>query len=113
MTKINAKTVLQSVRAMIANEDHWCQQRYAEDACGCEDDPVSGNPVAFCPLGAARRVIGVPWGIQSEVFLEVSDALYVASHAADGSCEGIAEFNDYHSHAEVLRVIDEAIQNFS
>lgn len=110
---LSNREVLYKARVLITKPNAHCVERYAEDASGCEDDAVVGNPVAFCPLGAMRHVLSVPWGDTSHQYAYLSNLLANVVRDADSECDGMAEYNDQHSHREVLRVMDEAIKRAS
>lgn len=105
----STKSILIEARKLISNEDNWCQERYAEDEHGCETDSVVGNPACYCPLGAVRHVLNVPWGEPCPAYVKAEITLNAAAHEV-ADFFGIADLNDNSSHDTVLRALDIAIE---
>ena len=91
--------ILEAARALIAKPEHWCKGAQALDATGTVRRPCSRLAVRWCSLGATDRVTRYK-GIRAD------NALYSALGMPP---EGIANFNDSHTHAEVLDLFDRAI----
>lgn len=94
------RSVLIAARKMIENKKNWHQGGYARDADGEQCHWTNEHAVAFCMMGAVRR------------------SLPARQKDCDGPREAIeaqirplrvGEFNDSHTHAEVLAVFDRAI----
>ena len=92
--------ILEAARALIAEPEHWCQGAQALDATGTVRRPCSRLAVRWCSLGATDRVTRYK-GIRAD------NALYSALGMPPDI--GIANFNDSHTHAEVLDLFDRAI----
>jgi hypothetical protein len=88
-TELSAQDVLVKARALIEKPENWCQKRFymIDDA---------GRAVAWCAVGAL------------EEFDPRLGCAYEALLAATG-CKCISDFNDAHTHSEVLAAFDRAI----
>lgn len=98
--------VLMKARELIAEEQHWCRRHFARDKHGAAVPYASAQACQFCSLGAVYAV-------------EEADG-YEGMHSATEWLDKVANrcgatmisFNDSRTttHADVLRVFDEAIQ---
>ena len=96
---------LRAAKARIATPDKWTQGDYSAEVHGIQ---------CFCALGAL--------GEEDEEFLECPDAVMFLREALPaewlakskyGTMENgspIAEFNDSHTHADVMSLFDRAIE---
>ena len=89
------KKTLVAARAIIANEENWTQGAYAKDKDGSSIGVNYSNAVCFCSSGAIRKITIDPF-----------DAMAVLRNHMEDS---IIDFNDGHTHKEVLAAWDEAI----
>ena len=102
---MSKKEILRGIRELIRNPAHWTRGALARNAQG-QDVPVASPDVqALCLTGAIYRfdvlhpnadTMRAVWGS----LLEVIHHRY--------KCP-VPEFNDTHSHTEVLAVLDEVI----
>lgn len=92
---------LQKARDLIADPAHWTQKASARSAEGNSVSVRSPKAESFCTLGAIDRVVGHDSG-----FYDATHFIYQVI----GSADSIAQFNDSHTHAEVLDVLDVAIE---
>lgn len=90
--------VLRAARALIDTPEKWTQGCYAKDAKGNGLPPEDEDAVCFCASGALRHV-----DVDVDVCWPAFDALGLAVGG------NIIEFNDSHSHADVLAAFDRAI----
>lgn len=100
---MEAKEILIAARALIENPNDWVRFVLARDRAG--DCVLVSDTAAckFCAFGALRR-IGAHKSIEAIGYLRAFDLLDRAMGM------NIAEFNDTHSHEEVLQAFDKAIQ---
>lgn len=99
------RNVLEAARGKIAQEGQWCQGSRARSATGrpviCTDIRTSPRAVSFCAEGAivdAARETG-EYGYLHFVRL------------LEGVCGApLPDFNDEHSHAQVLALFDRTIR---
>ncbi len=95
----SVQQVLADAKALIASPDRWTAGCMARDAGGNSVHPESPVAVKFCLFGALYR------GWQ----LHTTAAARKAMLAAAGSEDGLIIFNDTHTHAEVLALLDKGI----
>lgn len=107
--------VLKDAKALIADESHWTQGTSARDKDGWPlSDNASPAAVCWCSIGALARVADT--GPAAPFHLYPTARYYLnaaaAKAAAPGSHSGksIVNFNDTHTHAEVMEVWNKAIQ---
>ena len=117
---MNLREILVAVRALIAEEEHWCKQAHAQDVnkhvVGV-DDPEA---YSFCLTGAVRRALldaGIDdamesgWVFRALVKCLDGDQLSRSMAAINGFV--LTGFNDTATHAEVLALLDKAIASCS
>ena len=91
--------ILKAARELISDEAHWCQGRFACDETGDEAYTTEPRACRWCALGAVWAVAPGTVGIgAAERFLDIA------------SGETITDYNDNHTHAEVLAMFDKAIK---
>jgi hypothetical protein len=98
MTKQTVTDILIIARKLIEKEENWTQGAYARLPDGTPTDEDGPSVSCYCSLGALSKA-GNFWTPQ-----KAYDYLY----AAMGS--SITDFNDTHTHAEVLAAFDAAIE---
>ncbi len=91
-------------RALIAEERHWCQHHAAVSISGYSVYPTDRAAVAFCLYGACRRAARDNPIVTADALMELAAFAPLNERA---SWPG--RFNDTHSHAEVLALLDRAI----
>ena len=91
-------TKLQEVRDLIADPGAWCQNNYAVTVLGTSVWSRSPEAVSWCLAGACNKVSST---------VDEGGALFdvLTLH----TMHGLTEFNDNHTHAEVLAFLDDAI----
>ena len=97
--------VLTAARAKIADKKNWTQGWFAlrldGDGILRDTDSMSTSAVCWCSTGAIR------------VVLQVDDHTDLPPDLISAFCMGsagdIEDFNDTHTHAEVLAAFDQAI----
>lgn len=95
--------MLEKAKAVIADPSHWTQGWFAKDAAGRDTFSLRSDAVCWCSMGALNKAGFGPWG---ETFAIAFEAALVEI-GYDG---GIASYNDNHTHEEVMKVWDRAIQ---
>ena len=85
---ISTLDVLLAARKLIERPENWCQR--------------PSDETHFCAMGALGKIAE-----GSDLLWMAQDALYGALPA--GRETGIANFNDTHSHTEVIALFDRAI----
>lgn len=93
--------ILVAARELLGDESRWTRDNLAHDVYGVEIDPRSKNAVCWCVMGAVQK-FSPGAGYQGAALSRV--------HSVVG--ESIDEFNDNPTttHADVLRVLDAAIE---
>lgn len=90
-------TALRRARDLISDPARWTQGEFARDVEGVGVAPNSDKATCWCALGALRRVtrsFNVPWRLIGGIS---QNHLY------------ITDFNDGHTHVDVLAAFDAAI----
>lgn len=108
--------VLELVREKIAKEENWCRKCFSTDSSGIGCDPCDPRACRFCLAGAFLNV-GLWAESNTEGFIELSCDQRAINDAYDEFSRnlmkdkriGIVHFNDNHTHAEVLKYLDEQI----
>lgn len=89
-----------AAKALIDTPEKWTQEEMARDAYGKITDYEGESATCFCSLGAACKVTagsGFTYGYLVRALSAAGDGTY------------IVDFNDSHTHAEVMAVWDKAI----
>lgn len=97
---MNTKQILIAARDVIKNPENWTTDVAARDSKGKEVDPKSEEAVCFCTFGALRKVTTHQHQVD-----RASALLW------NFMTVGIAQYNDDHTHEEVLNKIDQAISS--
>ena len=102
-----ARNVLIRARARIADREHWTTGALARDADGNEVVPRDRRAVDWCALGALYRVTTPVKGHRSASELLAAE---IDGRLAVGDLDyTITNFNDSHTHKQVLALYDRAI----
>lgn len=99
MTTLKA---LKSARKKIESPINWIQGEYAKNIFDSKVGPTGKNAFCFCAIGALCSVT------RKGAWTVVLDPAFSALQSTIG-VEPVHEFNDSHTHAEVLAAFDEAI----
>ena len=94
-------TDLQATRALIARPEQWTTGRYARNSDGLEVAFNADEATCFCLEGAVMRVAG---GDSS-----ANDRYRHIVRAIEAVRPTYIAFNDTHTHAEVLELLDRII----
>lgn len=95
--------VLIHARKLITDPAHWTQGYAVRDAEGNSDVPID-KAVCFCAIGACMRA---EHDLKT-AYAASSDPLYDTLHEL-GIKYGLADYNDSHTHEEVLALFDKTI----
>ena len=100
--------ILKKARELISDESRWTQGWYAKNNNGAWTSWIGPDAVCFCSIGAMAHVS------KDAVFVIESSPAFAALASAmqedhDQHENVVAEFNDMHTHAEVLAAFDRAI----
>lgn len=87
---------LKAMRELISDEKRWTQHFTARDDKGRKTASDSPEAVCWCLIGAANKITSYNWRYHDLVM-----ALGV---------EDVGDFNDTHTHAEILARLDDAIK---
>lgn len=103
---------LRWARKLIADPACWCQGEYAVDAHGLSCSPAAPWACRWCALGALAAV-GVPAAAPASLYRQAFVCLARALGLTEGGfveCrQAITDFNDGHTHNEVVAMFDRAI----
>ena len=95
---MGAYEVLLQAKGLISTPRSWCQHNFAVRANGQGTSAYDAEAVAWCALGAISKV-------RDNITDDVADR-YLAMSAG----MSVSEFNDTHTHEEVLAMFDRAIE---
>jgi hypothetical protein len=102
MSELSTREVLVRARKLIEDPERWAQRAWGYDAAGNRlNIDELGKACRLCVGGALLLAADGRWVSDVPAFGLVED---IASEGTRLSC-----FNDSHSHAEVLAVLDTAI----
>lgn len=104
---VETKMVLSKARGLISEPECWIQGQSARNSRGIAVDVADKDAVAFCAYGAiyrARLDLGIE---KSYAVRTLRDYLPRGWQNANG----LMNFNDTGTHAEVLALFDSAIQS--
>lgn len=106
MTKVLLSDFLIEAKKLIEDPAKWTTGWFAKDIEGKHVSSVSVQAVCFCSLGAIECASGVELeDVPSNSFYE-----YASEALAEAMAEDVDDFNDSHTHAEVMEKWDEAIK---
>lgn len=114
-TALSPLEALQKARDLVSDPKRWTQNAFARDEDGRDGPSYDGDwfePVCFCSLGALAHVCGM----EPEHELPGEDVLagvIAEQNGLEYDLSLIHEFNDSHTHAEVLAIFDLAIARAS
>lgn len=106
---MKVRDLIISARKVIEKPENWTTQYYARDADNEMCSIESANAVCFCSLGALRKVLYNNGGMDifgRQDFLYDTAAGFLKAVAGIGD---VADYNDNHTHAEVLALFDKTI----
>lgn len=95
------REILVDARKAIEDPEHWTQGACARDAQGNEVDETSRFAASWCAVGATYKALRAA---RQDMATQLIDALSRACNAS------ISEYNDTHTHEEVLAMFDKAIE---
>ena len=106
------------VRELLSNKDHWTKGYYSKDSHGIRIRPHEPSACTFCMFGAIYKVCpDRPFsavGFKDPFVIEVHDRIekVIGELYPNFREASVARFNDdpETTHADVLRVLDRAIE---
>ena len=101
---------LKAARDLISDPARWTQRFKALDEFCLPVDPTSEKAICFCSLGALQNVTGLSRYHQPvfEAAKALNRKLPIYLTLGDDEAD-FTDFNDTHTHAEVLALFDAAI----
>lgn len=109
MTKVTEFLI--GAKKLIEDPTKWTRGWFAKDFNGEHISAIDENAVCFCSLGALERYDGQPLPINK--YHPLTGEPYNSRFAQDYLVEvmgcAVEDFNDDHTHAEVMKKWDEAI----
>lgn len=101
MTNMTPKQILIEARELISDPKRWAQGAPARNARGISVSVVDEKAQSFCSFGAIYRSANME---------DWTETLYKAhGFLQDEMCGKILDYNDTHTHEEVLAAFDRAI----
>jgi hypothetical protein len=105
---------LKAIREKIGSSERWTRHGIARTRLGMIVSPLSTSAVCWCLKGAIDAVCGDKGEIYNDVFDVLVKGIHSSPYARDlveaDAIDQIIEFNDLHTHEQVIEVIDRAIQ---
>lgn len=98
--------VLIKARKLIEDPAHWTQRSFARDSYGNKLGPLSESATCFCSIGALHNVQPELW-LTGETSIPAKDFLNDLCKDLHGI--RVVNYNDSHTHKEVLALFDAAI----
>lgn len=105
--------LLRRARRLIELREHWVQRDIAQDITGEGlSTPHSPTAAKFCAIGALCRAASPSYedSVDQAVALLARIVRSLVRVDAGGNDEIVVEFNDSHSHSEVLELFDLAVR---
>jgi len=103
-TQMKNSEILIKARQVIEKPEHWTQESYARDNAGASlADGYATEAVCWCSLGAIEKVTGLDNWDSYEAVSFLTEAM------VDVPRQSVEDFNDNHSHSDVLALFDQAI----
>lgn len=96
---MSALTGLVVLRDRISSRKRWCQGALAKNKYGLRVSPDSTDAVSWCLVGALQTV-----SLSAHVGEVLMSGLPKSYYGT------LSHYNDTHTHAEVLQVVDRAIE---
>lgn len=103
MAKISE--ILKQAKALIADEKSWTQGEAARNSQGEYTYSLNPDAVCWCSAGAVNKVTKDNW----LVIETIAKHLHTTLEQDFNYYEGIPNYNDEHTHAEVMAFWDKAI----
>ena len=103
MAKLTPLEILTRARKVISKRSNWIKGYFAKTRRGEECDGSHENAVKFCAVGALSRAAG-------KDYVATHKARWAARVLLDRESKNIVDFNDTHTHKEVLAVFDKVIK---
>ena len=105
-----AKDIITDERQVILKPDNWVQNALATDKDGCAGVDVNDDDAfCFCSIGAMMRTLENKPLRNSVAFNEGYNLAINILNKVMNNC--IPDFNDTHTHEEVIAKFDEAINS--
>jgi len=102
---ISTLDVLLAARKLIEKEENWCQRFLSKRPDGSfQNGAPADDACAYCMNGAIFAVVkrrSIHWSMNSQAAIEALERL---------TGEPNINFNDTHTHAEVIALFDRAIE---
>ena len=92
---------LKAARDLISDPARWTQGEYARDVNGSGIMPEDEDAFCFCSFGAIGKIYGL-----NE---DAAPFFHLANVCAKKFAQPVIDFNDTHTHAEVMALFDAAI----
>jgi hypothetical protein len=108
---MDALEVLQQARALISDPARWTQGFWARDRNGAECSLENPYVCRWCAAGAINKVTPLvsQGGVRGDALVELEYAVADLLNILLSSEILLFDYNDTHTHAEVLALFDAAI----
>lgn len=100
---MSTKEILVQLRALLDKPEHWTQSQMARNVNSAPVDPTSEEATQWCMAGGLCKITSNKTGT-SMYYILARDAISAVVSTR------VVNFNDSHTHADVLAAIEEAIK---
>lgn len=104
---MQVKELLERARARITPAASWTQKTSARNAAGQAAPVWSVEAVCWCSTGAIRRELNDEGVFRATLEIQ---AINMLRKANENKIYFLSDFNDTHTHEEVLQAFDRAIE---
>jgi len=107
--RMTARDLLEAVRYLLSDKQHWCQGTLAKTESGASVPPVSDKARSWCLVGALHKKSS-DLGTDGREYTKAIKALEREMLQLVGPYASLMGFNDNNTHENVLRLLDRAIK---
>lgn len=97
---------LKAAKALITKPENWTQKAFARTINNKLTDSCSADAVCYCAVGTIQKVSN---DVYESLEYKLLSSAMVNKELTNNQCY-VAEYNDTHTHEEVLAKFDEAIE---
>lgn len=99
-------TLLKKARELISAPNHWTTEFNAKNAAGYPVASIDETAVCFCSIGALLHYVRNG----NHLFISANEKLRDSMNKMSSGLTFVWQYNDSHTHSEVLALWDKTIQ---